>query len=110
MHRPCGFYIGKDDKQLVYIGELDTRLPVNKDIPNVGARVSIFDLEGNRLARLGDIRRGLGPNQFVSAHSVAVDSRGDIYIGEVSWTAMGSKLSPPRELRSFRKLVKSAAS
>ena len=106
MHRPCGFFISSGQKQLVYIGELDPRLPVNKDIPNVGARVSIYTIEGKLLARLGDIRPGEAPNQFISAHSVGADSRGDLYVGEVSWTSRGSKLSPPRELRSFRKLVK----
>ena len=44
--------------------------------------------------------------QFVAPHGIAVDSRGDLYVGEVIWTAYGSKLSPPRELRSVRKLVK----
>ena len=106
LHRPCGLYISGGRKQLVYIGELSPPLPVNKDIPNLGARISIHTIEGKRLARLGDIRGGEAPNQFVSAHSIAVDSRGDIYVGEVSWTALGSKLSPPREIRSFRKLVK----
>lgn len=108
IHRACGLYISSDEKQLLYVGELDTRRPVT--IPNVGARVSIYNLEGKRLARLGDILPGLAPNQFVSAHSVAGDSRGDLYIGEIthSWTARGSKLSPPRE--RFRKLVKSVSS
>lgn len=106
IHRPCGLHISSDEKELLYVGELAPRLPVNKYIPNVGARVSIYNLGGKRLARIGDIRPGLAPNQFVSPHSVAADSRGDLYIGEVSWTALGSKLSPPRELRSFRKLVK----
>jgi len=106
IHRPNGLHISRGQQQLVYIGELDPRLPVNKDIPNVGARVSIYNTEGKRLARLGDIRPGMAPNQFIAAHGIAADSRGDLYIGEVSWTAQGSKLSPPRELRSFRKLVK----
>lgn len=37
---------------------------------------------------------------------VAVDLRGDIYVGEVSWSAYGRLLDPPRTVRSFRKLVK----
>jgi len=106
LHRPNGLHISGDPKQLVYIGELDPRQALNRDIPNVGGRVSIFNIEGKRLARLGDIQRGEAPNQFVSAHGVATDSRGDIYIGEVSWVARGKDLSPPRELRSLRKLVK----
>jgi sugar lactone lactonase YvrE len=106
MHRPGGLYISGDQEQLVYIGQMPTALPVNQGIPNVGTCVSIHNTEGKRLARLGDILPGEAPNQFVAAHSVAVDSQGDIYVGEVSWGARGSKLSPPRELPSLRKLVK----
>ena len=106
MHRPCGICIHGEKEQVVYIGELATQLSVNKDIPNLGSRISIYDLEGRRLARLGEPLPGEAPNQFIAPHSLAVDSRGDIYVGEVSWAAMGRKLSPPRELRSFRKLVR----
>jgi DNA-binding beta-propeller fold protein YncE len=103
MHRPCGLHIAGE---LAYVGQLPTSLPVNASYPNIGACVSIHDLTGRRLARLGDARRGEAPGQFLAPHGVAVDSRGDIYVGEVSWTEYGGKLDPPREVRSFRKLVK----
>ena len=106
MHRACGLYITGGRRQLVYIGELATAVPVNKGMPKIGSCISIFSTKGKRLARLGDLLPGEEPNQFISAHSLAVDVHGDIYVGEVSWTAMGSKLSPPRELRSLRKLIK----
>jgi hypothetical protein len=110
MHRPCGLYISGNQEQLVYIGQLAPGLPITKGIPNVGACVSIHNTEGKRLARLGDILPGEAPNQFLAAHSLAVDSRGDIYVGETSWIARGSQLSPPRELPSLRKLVRSTTS
>jgi DNA-binding beta-propeller fold protein YncE len=103
LHRPCALHIADG---LVYIGQLATDLAVNADWPNLGACVSIHDLTGRRLARLGDVRKGVGAGQFVSPHGIAVDSRGDVYVGEVIWTTYGSKLSPPRELPSLRKLVK----
>lgn len=103
MHRPCGLYIEGD---LCYIGELPSQLAVNADYPNIGSRVSIYTLEGKLLARLGDRRSGEEPGQFIAPHGIDVDSHGDIYIGEVSYAALGSKLDPPREVRSFRKLVK----
>ena len=103
MHRPCGLHIEDD---LVYIGEVPTQLEVNADYPNIGGCVTIHDLTGRRLARLGDVRRGEGPGQFISPHGIAIDSHGDIYVGEVSWAAYGRNLSPPREIRSFRKLVR----
>ena len=107
MHRPCGLYID-NGQQLCYVGELASQLAVNENYPNLGPRISIYDLEGKRLARLGDIRPGEEPGQFIAPHGIATDSRGDIYVGEVSWAAKGGTLDPPRELRSFRKLVKKA--
>jgi DNA-binding beta-propeller fold protein YncE len=106
MHRPCGLHIGGRGEQLCYVGELPPALPVNKDYPNLGPRISIYNLKGERLARLGDIQAGGHPDQFWAPHGISVDSRGDLYIGEVSWTSHGRNMDPPRELRSFRKLVK----
>ena len=103
LHRPCALHI---QDGLAYIGQLATDLAVNAEWPSLGACVSIHDLTGRRLARLGDVRKGTGPGQFITPHGIAVDSCGDVYVGEVIWTTYGSKLSPPRELRSLRKLVK----
>jgi DNA-binding beta-propeller fold protein YncE len=103
LHRPCGLYI---EGELVYIGQLPTHLTVNADYPNIGACVSIHDLTGRRLARLGDVRPGERPGQFTAPHGLTVDSHGDIYVGEVSWSAYGSRLDPPRVTRCFRKLIK----
>ena len=102
MHRPCGLNITDG---LIYIGQLFTQLALNADYPNIGACVSIHDLTGRQLARLGDLRYGEGHGQFIAPHGIAVDSRGDIYVGEVSQTAFGSLQNPPRKVRTFRKLV-----
>ena len=103
LHRPCGLYI---EGELAYIGQLPTHLTVNADYPNIGACVSIHDLTGRRLARLGDVRPGEEPGQFTAPHGLIVDSHGNIYVGEVSWSAYGSRLDPPRTTRCFRKLIK----
>ncbi len=103
MYRPCGLHI---DGELCYIGELPSHLPVNADYPNIGCRVSIYDLKGNLLARAGAPLRGEAPDQFIAPHGIAVDSKGDVYVGEVSWTSWSRNLDPPREVVSFRKLVK----
>jgi len=34
---------------------------------------------------------------------VVTDSRGDLYVAEVSYTARGQHESPPREIRSLQK-------
>jgi DNA-binding beta-propeller fold protein YncE len=103
LHRPCGLHI---QGELAYIGQLPTHLAVNASYPNIGGCVSLHDLSGRRLARLGDERPGEAPGQFTAPHGLAVDSRSDIYVGEVSWSAYGSRLDPPRTVRSFRKLAK----
>ena len=103
LHRPCGLHIAGG---LAYVGQILASLAVNADYPNLGACVSIHDLTGRRLARLGDARPGEDPGQFTAPHGLAVDSRGDIYVGEVSWSAYGRHLDAPRTARCFRKLVK----
>ena len=29
---------------------------------------------------------GMGPSEFLAPHGLTVDSHGDLYVGEVSWT------------------------
>ena len=106
MHRPCALYMGKGPNPLCYIGELGPGLPVNKEMPNCGPRLSILTDKGKLLARLGDIRGGEAPGQFIAPHGIALDSKGNIYVAEVSWTIAGQHMKPPRELRSLQKLVK----
>ena len=51
---------------------------------------------------------GEAPGQFIAPHGVAVDSRGDIYVAEVSntyWPVLFGK-KPDHELRSLQKLAR----
>jgi len=112
MHRPSGLFMenGVSDPRM-FVGEVGPDLPVNVDIPNCGPRVSIYTHRGELLARLGDAHAGLGPGQFISPHGIAVDSRGDIYVGEVSFTNWGRRVQAkgetlPAGLRSLRKLIR----
>ncbi len=107
MHRPCGLYIDADN-ELAYIGELGPQYPFSIDYPNLGPRVCIYSLKGELLARVGELKWGEAPDQFIAPHGIALDSRGDVYVGEVSYSAYGKSLDPPRELRCFRKLVRSS--
>src|SRR5262250_198797 len=109
MHRPSGLHLERGAERRFYVGEIGGGLGVNYDMPNIGPRVSIYSAKGERLARLGHRPAGLEPDQFVSPHGLAVDSRGDIYVGEVSYTNWGNRYKgepPPAGLRSLRKLVK----
>src|SRR5579883_3173925 len=86
LHRPCGLYMPHGHKPVCYIGELGPGMAVNRNSPNLGPRVSIVDNTGKLLARIGDPHAGTAPTSFIGLHGLAVDSRGDLYVGEVSWT------------------------
>lgn len=103
IHRPDGISIGPDGN--LYIGELNG-MPGVDDAPGLGHRVSIYSPNGRMLARLGDTQEGQDPGQFIAPHGIAVDSRGDIYVGEVSFAIRGMHMTPPTELRSLTKLRK----
>ena len=64
--QPCSVYI--DSEGRVYVTELQ-------------ARMSILDIEGNLLARWGEENSKI-PGLFIAPHASAVDSHGDLYIGE----------------------------
>ena len=108
MARPCGLYIDQNGDQKVYVGELGVAIGPNSQAYGLGPRVAIHDVEGNVLARLGDAPESEEPGHFIAPHGVCINSRGDIFVGEVSWTHTGSNLNPPREIRSLQKLTKLA--
>ena len=107
LHRPCGLYMSAGKDPLCYIGELGPGMMINRDMPNIGPRLSVCNCKGELLARLADVGAGTGPGQFIAPHGIAVDSHGDIYVGEVSYTAWShvNEGPPPPGLRSLRKLV-----
>ena len=108
MSRPCGLYIDDKPSELCYIGELGAAIGANEGASGLGPRVSIYTLDGTLVTRLGTMGPGEASGQFIAPHGICVDSRGDIYVGEVSWTNTGQHLKPPRELRSLQKLVRKA--
>ncbi|HIG17444.1 MAG TPA: hypothetical protein EYQ31_09225, partial [Candidatus Handelsmanbacteria bacterium] len=94
------------DDPLVYLGEYFCGIGSNTMGTNLGPRVSVMDRQGNLLARVGTDPFGDEPGRFYSPHGIAVDSKGDIYVAEVSWSDYGSSMDPPRQLRSMQKLVR----
>ena len=109
LHRPCGLYMPYGHQPICYIGEVGPAAAVSRDIPNLGPRVSIVDHEGKLIGRFGDTPAGTDLGKFLAPHGLAVDSRGDIYVGEVSWTAW-PQIYPgkphPADLRSLQKFEK----
>jgi sugar lactone lactonase YvrE len=65
--QPCKIHIDKDE--IMYVAEL-------------GARVSVCDLQGNLLGRWGG-ERSHAPGEFWAPHWCATDSAGDLYVSEV---------------------------
>lgn len=81
-----------DAAGLIYVSELwrprgnasFTRGETATDLPG---RVTVFDQHGGVVARWGasTVTRG-GLGNFIAPHGIAVDSRGDVYVGEVTGT------------------------
>ena len=109
--RTAAVHISKGDEQLIYVGEYFAVDPEVCSIAmRLGPRVSIVDTSGKLLARLGDHPFGDEPGRFYAPHAIATDSRGDIYVAEVSYSEnYGRPRDPSRELRSMQKLTRKEA-
>lgn len=103
LHRPNGLVW---DGRFFYVAEGPTGLTINASVPYIGNRVSILSQQGNLVGRIGEAFGGEGPGQFVAPHGIAVDSRGDIYVAEVTFSVKGRHETPPREIRSLQKFTR----
>lgn len=74
LSRPTDIYI--DNEDTVYISE-------------VIGRISIFSINGKLLARWGNKEEKDKNALFLAPHAIAIDSHGDLYVGEVSMTHTG---------------------
>lgn len=102
--------IAFDREGRVYVSELwwvpgqksFTRGPIKYDLPG-GLRV--LDLAGNVLLHWCSADRE-APGNFVSPHTLCIDSRGDLYVGEVTWTFGVSKYGIAEDTHTFQKFVR----
>ena len=83
--RPTDICIDKDET--VYVTEL-------------AHRISIFAYEGELLARWGNTETAADKALFIAPHAIAVDSIGDMYVGEVPISHMGIDRGP-RTIHKF---------
>ncbi|HEX2988235.1 MAG TPA: peptidyl-alpha-hydroxyglycine alpha-amidating lyase family protein, partial [Chloroflexota bacterium] len=89
VQRPTGLAMDKDG--LIYVSELWRRVgqtsfrngPTTEDKQG---RVSVLDQTGNVLARFGNTGDRMAPGNFIAPHGIGVDSKGDIYVSEVTET------------------------
>ena len=107
LHRPSALMLQGGSAPEFWIGEIGPYLNTNRRTPNLGPRITVMDHKGAVLSRLGVIpSAGNGPGQFLSPHGLAMDSHGDLYVGEVSsraWPSLFPDQPPPADLRRFQK-------
>jgi hypothetical protein len=68
------------------------------------ARLSVFDKSGKLLSRLGT-PEATAPGSFAAPHGLAVDSKHDVYVSEVTWTFAVSRDRAPADCHTFQKLT-----
>jgi hypothetical protein len=110
--RPTEVFIttGKNGDDLVYVSEIGFRcglFPGMSAPPNPpGSCVSIWTLDGKRLAKWGGGPDPCATGDFFAAHDVWVDSRGDIYVSEVTLSAGGNRGVVPSTCHTLQKFVR----
>lgn len=114
LHKPCGMYMRPGKCPHCYIAEAGAHhATVNRDMPNIGPRVSILDNRGNLLSRFGGLRRGDGgPAHFLGLHAIAVDSGGAIYVADLAvqtWKRFNPDAAEAPPLPSLHRFEPSAA-
>jgi DNA-binding beta-propeller fold protein YncE len=73
-----------------------------------GARLSIFDRQGNLRARWGEDADPTAAGSFFAPHDIWVDSHGDIYVGEVVLSAGGNRGLVSPDCHALQKFVRAA--
>jgi hypothetical protein len=109
LHRPCGLFMHGTRNPIFFVGELGPFLDINRRYANIGPRVTILDHNGKLLGRLGAPHAGVEDGTFIAPHTLALDSHGDLYVGEVSyasWAAVFPTVPKPSRIRSLQKFVK----
>lgn len=110
LHRTSALALIGRTCPICVVGEIGPYMSVNRRTPNLGPRISIITHEGKLLSRLAVTPpAGVGPGQFLSPHGIALDSRGDMYVGEVSsraWPSLFPDQALPADLPRMRKLVR----
>ncbi len=108
VQRPTDIYVDRDG--LVYVSELWWRVgqssfvhgPIKYDLPG---RLSVLDLNGNVLLRWCSADRCAAGN-FIAPHTLCVDSRGDLYVGEVTYTYAVKNGLVPADAHTFQKFMR----
>jgi DNA-binding beta-propeller fold protein YncE len=111
VHRPDDLYIDKDEN--LFVAELGFRAGVmpaglGAAVPpphEPHACVSILTLDGEVQTRFGG-EDGCAPGNFFAPHGIWADSRGDLYVSEVNYSAGGRRGLVPLDCHSLQKFVR----
>ena len=106
--RPGDLFIDRDDR--VYLGEMSWDVGFNRlsGVPWTETRPAQFtvrDLSGNVLTRWGG-PDACAPGSFVSPHGIWVDAHGDLYVGEVTRTALSNIGRSDPTCHSLQKFIR----
>jgi DNA-binding beta-propeller fold protein YncE len=111
--RPTNIFIdnGIDGAGAVYVSELGYHAGIWPGSPQpspnaTGGRVSIFNLQGELLCRWGGGKDPCARGDFFAPHDLWLDSRGDLYVSEVHWSAGGKRGLVPRACHCIQKFVR----
>ena len=85
--------VRRDPKGNLLVAETGFRagmFPWNAPPPEpAGASVCVLDPQGRLLTRFGGGDDPCAPGDFYAPHDLCLDSHGDLYVGEVAWSAGG---------------------
>jgi hypothetical protein len=103
-HRPAAIGMSAAPRPLFFVCEHSPH-KIQKGVPNLGACIRVLEQDGTEITSFGAELPGHQPGEFMEPHSIAVDSRGDVYIAEVcnSWIANLGEPPPLGEWPSLRK-------
>ena len=105
--RPDDLFI--DSEGFIYVAELGERAGRRPDVeilPHMPhARVSVLDLDGEVVTRFGG-DDPVRPGNFFAPHGIWADSRGDLYVAEVVYSAGGNRGLVPLDCHALQKFAR----
>lgn len=106
--RPSQLFIDQNDR--FYVAELGYRAGMwpgtSPPTPDAtGGRISVFDRNRNLIARWGGGTHPTAAGDFFAPHDICVDSRGSVYLSEVTWSAGGSRGLVPPDCHALQKFT-----
>lgn len=106
--RPSQLFIDRAGR--FYVAELGYRAGMwpgtSPPTPDAtGGRISVFDANRNLIARWGGGDNPTAAGDFFAPHDICVDSRGSVYVSEVTWSAGGSRGLVPPDCHALQKFT-----